>query len=266
MQFIESVIGGNPFVRMELTKFGDLDSLEEDYRRILNIEGGTFMPSVMGDKDRKGILWELYNRRDSGSSADELSDLISSVKVNTEAVAHSNEEYTGYIERKFKSRLVSYTESRPEIFDHLLSWYPDDLLIVKYLKDTSSHRFAPMERGSAGQKASAILAFLLSYGDEPLILDQPEDDLDNELINTLIVSQIHENKIRRQLIIATHNPNIVVNGIAELIISLKFVAGQVMIQSIGSLAQKKVRDSVCSIMEGGRDAFDKRYKRITIGG
>jgi hypothetical protein len=80
----------------------------------------------------------------------------------------------------------------------------------------------------------------------------------------LIVSQIHLNKNHRQLIIATHNPNIVVNGDSELVVSLKFGGGQVRLDISGSLEDQKVRDSVCDIMEGGREAFEKRYKRLTL--
>jgi hypothetical protein len=68
----------------------------------------------------------------------------------------------------------------------------------------------------------------------------------NLTIENLIIDQIHTNKARRQLIIATHNPNIVVNGIAELIISLKFVKGNIQINEIGGLSDEKVRDSVFS--------------------
>jgi ABC-type lipoprotein export system ATPase subunit len=138
------------------------------------------------------------------------------------------------------------------------------MLRVKYSKHPSSGKFDDLEKGSAGQKAAAILAFLLSHGSEPLIIDQPEDDLDNALIYDLIVSQIHENKGRRQLIIVTHNPNIVVNGDSELVHILKFEKGQVQIDHQGGLEEANIREAICTIMEGGRKAFDKRYKRITL--
>ena len=136
------------------------------------------------------------------------------------------------------------------------------MLRVKYSKDPSSGKFDDLEKGSAGQKAAAILAFLLSHGKEPLIIDQPEDDLDNALIYDLIVKQIHENKNRRQLVIVTHNPNIVVNGDSELVHVLKYEGGQVQIDQQGGLEESSIRESICTIMEGGEDAFDKRYARI----
>ena len=57
-----------------------------------------------------------------------------------------------------------------------------------------------------------MLAFLLAHGDEPLVLDQPEDDLDNQIIYSLVVTQMREDKLRRQIIVVTHNPNIVVTA------------------------------------------------------
>jgi hypothetical protein len=95
-------------------------------------------------------------------------------------------------------------------------------------------------------------------------MDQPEDDLDNALIYDLVVRQIHANKNRRQLIIVTHNPNIVVNGDAELVHALKFERGQVQLHLQGGLEEESVRNAICDIMEGGREAFEKRYKRITL--
>ena len=62
----------------------------------------------------------------------------------------------------------------------------------------------------------------------------------------------------------THNPNIVVNGDSELVHVLKFENGQVQIERQGGLEESSIRESICTIMEGGRQAFDKRYKRITL--
>ncbi|MCX8520497.1 MAG: AAA family ATPase, partial [Rhodoferax sp.] len=114
---------------------------------------------------------------------------------------------------------------------------------------------------SAGQRAAAMLAFLLAQGGEPLVLDQPEDDLDNHLIYSLVVRQIRSNKLRRQLIIVTHNPNIVVNGDAELIHVLDFNS-QCFVKQSGSLQDLKIRSEVCLVMEGGKEAFERRYQRL----
>jgi ABC-type lipoprotein export system ATPase subunit/histidinol phosphatase-like PHP family hydrolase len=262
--FLNSVVGSNSYVRMELVKFGDANSLEAEYRRILNLDGETFSSSLLDAQNRQGILWELRTWQENNLPEEKLPDLIYTVKNNTINIVNGQEIHVGNIDNRLKARLKDLAEKQPVVFDQLMAWFPEDLLLVKYSKDPASGKFDNIGSGSAGQKAAAILAFLLSYGDQPLLIDQPEDDLDNALIYDLIVSQIHANKNHRQLIIATHNPNIVVNGDAELVLALKFIDGQVRIDTDGGLEEPEVRKSVCTIMEGGREAFEKRYKRITL--
>ncbi len=141
-------------------------------------------------------------------------------------------------------------------------WFPDDDLHIRYSRDGDGDNWAAITQGSQGQRSAALLAFLLAFGNEPLVLDQPEDDLDNHLIYDLIVRQIRENKLRRQLIIVTHNPNIVVNGDAEMVHALDFRHGQCRVMEYGALQMKSVRDEVCRVMEGGREAFSRRWARL----
>ena len=151
----------------------------------------------------------------------------------------------------------------PERIDRLQCWFPDDSLDVQYrLKYGDKHK--PIEQGSPGQKTAALLAFIFSYGNEPLILDQPEDDLDNHLIYDLIVTQLREIKQQRQIIVVTHNANIVVNGDAENVIVLDVGSGQTRIIAQGCLQKLRIRNEICRIMEGGPEAFERRYKRINI--
>ena len=142
----------------------------------------------------------------------------------------------------------------------LILWFPED-----NLKITLGTNRQPIKRGSPGEKAAALLAFILSYGDEPLLLDQPEDDLDNELIYDLIVLQLRKTKTKRQVIVVTHNANIVVNGDAEMVLPLEVVKGQTYVQQPASIQQKNVRESICNILEGGEKAFEQRYRRIHLG-
>ena len=122
-----------------------------------------------------------------------------------------------------------------------------------------------LEQGSPGQKNAALLTFILSYGDEPLILDQPEDDLDNELIYGLIVQQLREMKSNRQIIVATHNANIVVNGDAEMVFSLVVENRESIVSKRRSVQINEVREAICDILEGGQLAFQQRYRRINLG-
>lgn len=259
--FLNNVIGENAFVRMELIQYGDVSTLEDEYRSLLNLEDGKFVNSVCDGDNRQGILCEFSTWEDSRTLESDLPQLISTIKSKTLDIAKGQVSGT---HGAFDNRLQKLFETQPAIFDQLDAWWPEDMLRVKYSKDPYSGKFDDLEKGSAGQKAAAILAFLLSYGDEPLLIDQPEDDLDNALIYDLIVKQIHENKNRRQFIIVTHNPNIVVNGDSELVLVLKFENGQVQIDKQGGLEESSIRESICTIMEGGRQAFVKRYNRIAL--
>ena len=149
----------------------------------------------------------------------------------------------------------------PERIDRLALYLPDDSVEVSF-KDRTARSWQPLTQGSPGQQTAALLAFVLGYGSEPIILDQPEDDLDNTLIYELLVSRLRETKPKRQVIVVTHNPNIVVHGDAELVLSLQAAKGQSRIACHGGLQEMQVRDEICRVMEGGREAFESRYQRI----
>jgi len=153
----------------------------------------------------------------------------------------------------------------PEALDRLDTWFPEDSLQVEFSTRADSSRFRSIQEGSPGQKTAALLAFLFSYGEEPIILDQPEDDLDNHLIYELIVHQLRQIKQNRQVIVVTHNANIVVNGDAELVAPFVSRNGETHQENAGCLQERPVRDTICAIMEGGREAFEQRYRRITLG-
>ncbi len=263
--FIASVIGDNQYVQMELVQFGDIGNIETEYRTILGLNEDGFKSSILDRDKREGLLWDLFNWEESDNSGANLPQIIHDLKEVTGKIASGGTDAVPInIHGKLAIRLQRAHEQQPANLDQLWCWWPEDLLRVKYARDPQARRFEDLEKGSAGQKAAAILAFLLSHGDEPLIMDQPEDDLDNALIYDLVVRQIHANKNRRQLVIVTHNPNIVVNGDAELVHVLKFERGQVQLHLQGGLEEESVRNAICDIMEGGREAFEKRYKRITL--
>ena len=149
----------------------------------------------------------------------------------------------------------------PERIDRLALYIPEDAVTVRF-RDHQEQDWRSLTQGSPGQQTAALLAFVLGYGTEPIILDQPEDDLDNTLIYELLVKRLRETKLSRQVIVVTHNPNIVVHGDAELVLSLEAVAGQSHFACLGGLQERDVRDEICRVMEGGREAFESRYQRI----
>jgi DNA repair ATPase RecN/histidinol phosphatase-like PHP family hydrolase len=114
---------------------------------------------------------------------------------------------------------------------------------------------------SLGQQQSVLLAILLqSNSTNPLVIDQPEDNLDSEFIYKTIVDNLRKIKEKRQIIIVTHNPNIAVLGDAELIIPLKSTSVRTHITDRGSIDRPEIRSLCCDILEGGTQAFISRQK------
>lgn len=148
--------------------------------------------------------------------------------------------------------------------DEIELFLPEDEIEIQY-KPTSKAPFKSLSTASAGQKTTAILTFILSYGKVPLILDQPEDDLDNRLVYDLIVDRLKKAKENRQLIVVTHNANIPVNGDAEYIISMDTESKRLKILNEGTVEQTAIKKEICDVMEGSEQAFNmrsKRYKQI----
>ena len=238
-EFLTSVLYDNQFVGIEILPFGEeWDEIEDEIRSILQC------PDRF-DKDIESLR-DLYEQNDD-QKIEKLKDAIKDIR-NGNIAAKDN-------------RFAIHLKALPqESISDFLTWFPGDNLEVTYGPDRLR-----IQQGSPGQKTVALLAFILSYGDEPLLLDQPEDDLDNELIYELIVRQLRQTKSKRQVIVVTHNANIVVNGDAEMVLPLKAVDGQTEVQQPASIQRKKVRESICKILEGGERAFEQRYRRIHLG-
>ncbi|MFH1096337.1 MAG: PHP-associated domain-containing protein [Candidatus Desantisbacteria bacterium] len=251
-QFISEVLANNSFIKIEINECGDTKSIERIFRDLIGCEEG-FQNDIITPDQKNGILSPLF---ESFSY-----DKLTKIKQGLKQMKYGSIE-TPLFDKRFINRLQKVTE---EMLDSLDLWFPADEIIISYNREQAKSNFVSIEQGSPGQKTAAILAFLLSYGKEPIILDQPEDDLDNHLIFDLIVKQVRENKKQRQIIIVTHNPNIVVNGDAEMVYSLDFKNGQSCIIKEGCLQEKEIRLEICRSMEGGIIAFEQRYKRINIG-
>lgn len=153
---------------------------------------------------------------------------------------------------------------------------PDVLMRIEELEispttainlNTSSPGQQPSWQGidhlSTGQKATAVLLLLLLESDAPLIVDQPEDDLDNRFITEGIIPKMREEKQRRQFVFATHNANIPVLGDAEFIFGLDASdeIGKFVSEHMGSIDTRSVRDLIEEILEGGKEAFERRRQK-----
>lgn len=116
----------------------------------------------------------------------------------------------------------------------------------------------PIQYCSPGQRCSAMLPIVTLTSDAPIIIDQPEDNLDNRLVSRAIFKILAKLKETRQIIVATHNPNILVSGDAEQVIVLK---SDGTIEDYGSIDESSIIAKVIDLMEGGKEAFQKREKK-----
>lgn len=142
---------------------------------------------------------------------------------------------------------------------------------------------------SDGKKAFVVLKLLLDFNDKncPILIDQPEDDLDNRAIYNDLVQYLRKKKKLRQIIVATHNPNIVVGADSELVIcanqngekninsgtppkKFQYVSGSLehtfpkIIGKNEILESQGTREHVCEVLEGGNVAFKLREKKYSI--
>lgn len=236
--FLANVLQGNTSVKIKVEPFGEeWDSIEKSLRNILGLDSGY-------NRDFESLRHTYTNANDGNT--DLLKDRILKTRAGIE------QPQDGRLTERLR-RLSQDSISSLEL------WLPTDDLDI-----TFGYNNQPIEQGSPGQKTAALLAFILSYGDDPLLLDQPEDDLDNELIYKLVVQQLKQIKTKRQVIVITHNANIVVNADAEMVLPLKIAKGQTVVHEPASLQRKQVRESICDVLEGGRQAFRLRYKRINL--
>lgn len=241
--FIQEVLGDSDNLKIEIKKFRDKKFFEHQFRRIIQKED-TF------NEDIHKIIDFCFK----GKVEDNILKLIY-IFIDIRS-GKNNEIFSGRFIRVIR-------ELNKEQMDELMLLYPEDEVQVKY-KAANSNEYKPLSNASAGQKTSAILTFLLSYGEVPLILDQPEDDLDNSLIYELIVERLKACKSKRQIIIVTHNANIPVNGDSELILAMDSNKSGLSLLASGSIEDTEVRNHICKVMEGGEAAFKLRAKRYKL--
>jgi len=136
--------------------------------------------------------------------------------------------------------------------------------VFLYCTSKETNEYIKFVDASAGQQATALLTVLLNQRGTPLVIDQPEDDVDNKLIKN-IIEQIWNSKSNQQLIFASHNANFVVNGDAELVICCDYIksgdqtGGQ--IKNMGAIDDKKIKEEITLVTEGGEAAFKLRKEK-----
>jgi predicted ATPase len=150
-----------------------------------------------------------------------------------------------------------FEEYFTENLSALLTWQVPNRFTIEY-------RGKELKHHSLGQRASALILFVLSQQENDVfIIDQPEDDLDNQTIYEDVIKLIRSLKPKTQFIFATHNANFPVLGDAEQIISCSYSDDLVHVTS-GSIDCPKLQQKIVDIMEGGEEAFRQRRRRYEI--
>lgn len=200
----------------------------------------------------------------------------------------SHEKYCEHVWQLFECALDgdmpwkgSYRENPERFINDLLTenWYE--------LKHDVKYGGDSFEQMSAGKKAFVVLKLILDFSKRtcPILIDQPEDDLDNRAIYSELVTYIKSKKIDRQIILVTHNANVVVNADSELVIvanqqgssspntsgkKFEYVAGSLeLTKTLNTsepltLYRQGIREHVCEILEGGGRAFKLREKKYAL--
>ena len=207
----------------------------------------------------------------NGSVADRIAAMVEALRADVEATAArgraieaDDSAVAKLLGADIGARLTGHffrALERPDRIrlDEMERFLPEDAVEARVR--TPGGDFKPITTGSVGQRSTAILSLLLSAGEQPLVIDQPEDDLDNRYVYDVVVSLLRQRKFFRQIIIATHNANIPVNGDAELIVALGVDNRLGVVQDAGSIDRLEIKDLVSVIMEGSAEAFRLRRER-----
>ncbi|WP_441701813.1 TrlF family AAA-like ATPase [Helicobacter pylori] len=175
------------------------------------------------------------------------------------------EELDGLIDNK----KAAFYETMKDIFNREIHFQIYQILILKHLRNVEKYKIfevrydkRALNETSFGQKCTAVLVVLLSLGNNPIIIDEPEAHLDSALIANYLVALIKKQKQKRQIIFATHNANFVLNADAEQIIQLKNENNKIVAQSF-MIESDEYKEDLLKL-EGGEKAFKDRERKYSI--
>lgn len=158
--------------------------------------------------------------------------------------------------------LFQYIQDNLEQWERLRCSRVQDVVDMKLFRADGSTAGSIGEGSlSDGQRNTAALALLLAQEGGPLIIDQPEDELDSNFVFRELIPMVRKVKSKRQLIMATHNANLPVNGDAELVYAFEARNGRGEMLACGGLDQTAVTKAVLDIMEGTEEAFRRRREK-----
>lgn len=241
--FCKSILSDNPLLQVEVKLYRDKNNFINSFREVIG-KSNSF------DNDIETIVNSIFR----GNVAVTLEHFKNTF------IEDCNNQTNDLGLTRLHRVLHKLEPEKVKLIDLI---FPEDEVLIKY-KANDRAPFKPLSNASAGQKTSAILTLLLSCDEHPLLLDQPEDDLDNSLIYDLIVDRIIKSKNSRQIVIVTHNANIPVNGDSDLINVMNSTKLELLPERNGSIDDDEIRESICNIMEGGPAAFKLRAKKYSL--
>ncbi|WQX85114.1 AAA family ATPase [Helicobacter pylori] len=276
--------------KIEGFSYGDIDKNIEEFKDQINEKlskiNSAFEEISKNHKEVKPITIEYRLNEDIFEEVFEDFDKLVDKGFNTQRHQSKIKEYLKEIELKnvtgmqhaefiekldsrIENKKAAFYETMKDIFDREIHFQIYRLLILKHLRNVEKYKIfevrydkRALNETSFGQKCTAVLVVLLSLGNNPIIIDEPEAHLDSALIANYLVTLIKKQKQKRQIIFATHNANFVLNADAELIIQLKNENNKIVAQSF-MIESDAYRDDLLKL-EGGEEAFKNRERKYGI--
>ncbi len=276
--------------KIEGFSYGDIDKNIEEFKDQINEElskiNSAFKEISKNHKEVKPITIEYRLNEDIFGEVFEDFDKLVDKGFNTQKHQSKIKEYLKEIELKnvtgmqhaefiekldsrIENKKATFYETMKDIFDREIHFQIYRILILKHLRNVEKYKIfkvrydkRALNETSFGQKCTAVLVVLLSLGNNPIIIDEPEAHLDSALIANYLVTLIKKQKQKRQIIFATHNANFVLNADAELIIQLKNEDNKIVAQSF-MIESDDYKEDLLKL-EGGEKAFKDRERKYGI--
>ncbi len=276
--------------KIENFSYGDIDKNIEEFKDQINEKlskiNSAFEEISKNHKEVKPITIEYRLNEDIFEEVFEDFDKLVDKGFNTQRHQSKIKEYLKEIELKnvtgmqhaefierldslIENKKAAFYETMKDIFDREIHFQIYRLLILKHLRNVEKYKIfevrydkRALNETSFGQKCTAVLVVLLSLGNNPIIIDEPEAHLDSALIANYLVALIKKRKQERQIIFATHNANFVLNADAELIIQLKNENNKIVVRSF-MIESNEYKEDLLKL-EGGEEAFKNRERKYGI--
>ncbi len=215
---------GDPFVKVTVVAFGDSESFLEQLR--IEIHDRRRVSDDDCDEFTRAVFEAAHVPQTPPVSPTEvLADWIKTLRRGGRPKGCPWQPG----DRRVRALLEWLTDDRLE---ELRLWRTPDRVIIELYRQDGSLVGDLDGAVSVGQRCTAVLTLILAHGDAPVVIDQPEEDLDNEFIFSELVPLLRKVKERRQVIVATHNANIPVNADAELVVALQAQAGRGQVMEV----------------------------------